>query len=64
MDFARSDERSLLSFYDSLRRQVEADKSLTGRHRFIGNTAKHYPGRLRAEMERRRLRFDPIDWPH
>jgi hypothetical protein len=51
VDFARSNDRSLLSVCDSVRRQVEADKSLTGRHRFIGNTAKHYAGRPRQQME-------------
>ena len=51
MDFARSNDRSLMNVYDSVRRQVEADKSLTRRHRFIGNTAKHYAGRPRQQME-------------
>jgi hypothetical protein len=63
MNFAHSNDHSLLSFYESVRRQVEADKSLSGRVRFVGDTAKQYAERLREEMERRRLRFIPIDWP-
>jgi hypothetical protein len=63
MDFARSNDHSLFSFYESVRRQVEADKRLGGRIRFVGDAAKQYAERLREEMERRRLRFTPIDWP-
>ena len=63
MDVARSNDHSLLSFYESVRRQVEADKRLGGRLRFVGDAAKLYAERLRDEMERRRLRFTPIDWP-
>jgi hypothetical protein len=63
MDFYRSNDQSLLSFYESVRRQVEADKALTGRHRFVGDTARQYAERLREELERRLLRFAPIDWP-
>ena len=63
MDFSRSNDQSLLRYYESVRRQVEADKSLTGRHRFVGDTAKQYAERLRQELEQRRLQFKPIDWP-
>jgi hypothetical protein len=63
MDFAHSKDQSLLSFYESVRRQVEADRSLAGRHRLVGDTAKQYAERLREEIERRRLPFMPIDWP-
>jgi hypothetical protein len=63
MDFAHSKDQSLLQYYESVRRQVQADKSLTGRHRFVGHTARQYAERLREEIERRRLPFMPIDWP-
>jgi hypothetical protein len=62
MNFAHSNDRSLLSFYESVRRQVEADKCLGGR-RFAGEAARQYAERLREEIERRRLGFTPIDWP-
>jgi hypothetical protein len=63
MDFAHSNDHSLLSYYESVRRQVEADKRLGSRFRFARDTAKQYAERLREEMERRCLRFTPIDWP-
>jgi hypothetical protein len=63
MDFARANDHSLLSFHESVRRQVEADKFLSGKVRFVGDTAKQCAKRLREEMERRRLQFTPIEWP-
>ena len=63
MDFGRSKDHTLLQYYESVRRQVEADKWLGGRYRFLGDPAKQYAERLREELERRRLRFTPIDWP-
>ena len=62
MDFAHSNDHALLNFYESVRRQVEADKCLGGR-RFAGEAARQYAERLREEIERRRLGFTPIDWP-
>jgi hypothetical protein len=55
------DER-LLAFYESIRRQVQADTHGGGRHRFAGVTAKQYADRLREELDRRHLRFTPIEW--
>lgn len=55
-------DQSLLTFYESVRRQVEADRRLGGRHRFVGEKAKQYAEELREEMDRRKLRFVPIDW--
>jgi hypothetical protein len=63
MDFAHSKDESLLHFYESVRRQVDADNLSSGRYRFVGKSAKQYADRLREEMDRRRLRFTPIDWP-
>jgi hypothetical protein len=53
---------SLLAFYESVRRQVAADSKLGGR-RLAGATVKEYASRLKAELDRRRLRVKPIDWP-
>ncbi len=62
---ALSDE-SLLRFYDSVRREVEADRESMRRgypHFFAnGDGVKKYAAGLRAEIERRRLRFSPITW--
>jgi hypothetical protein len=57
-----SKDDSLLAFYESVRRQVEADMRDGGRYRFVGESARQYAERLREEMDRRRLRFTPIDW--
>ena len=57
-----SHDQSLLTFYESIRRQVEADRRFGGRHRFVGPHARRYAEMLREEMDRRKLRFVPIDW--
>jgi hypothetical protein len=35
---------------------------LGSRHRLLGETARQQEARLRAELDRRRLRFTPIVW--
>jgi hypothetical protein len=62
MSFAQSKDERLLAFYDNVRSQVELDKRLGGRYRLCGDGVKQYAERLREEIERRRLRFTPIDW--
>lgn len=62
MSFLNTKDDSLLVFYESIRRQVEADMHSGGRYRFAGESARRYAERLREEMDRRRLRFTPIDW--
>ncbi|HLG82454.1 MAG TPA: hypothetical protein VKY22_15670 [Bradyrhizobium sp.] len=57
-----SDE-SVLKLYESIRLQVSADVQAGGRYRLLGDPAKEQAQRLRDELERRRLRFTPIDWP-
>jgi transposase len=55
------DER-LSRYYESVRQQVEADRS--SGHRFLaGPTVRQYADRLRDEMIRRRLQHSPINWP-
>jgi hypothetical protein len=48
--------------YENIREQVAADTRSGSRHRFVGETARQQAERLRAEMDRRRLRYTPIDW--
>jgi hypothetical protein len=55
-------DESLLHYYESVRRQVETDELSGGRYRFAGDHARQYADKLREEMERRRMRFTPIDW--
>jgi site-specific DNA-adenine methylase len=62
MSISTAKDDNLLLFYESVRRQVEADASCGGRYRFVGETARQYAERLREEMDRRRLKFTPIDW--
>jgi len=35
-----------------------------GRYRFAGDGVKQYADKLREEMDRRRLHYRRIDWPH
>jgi hypothetical protein len=56
-----SDE-SVLRFYENTRQQVAADLATGNRYRFMGQAAKERAHRLREEIERRRLRCNPIDW--
>jgi len=63
MNFSNATDESLITFYESIRRQVQADRASDVRYSFLGDTAKQYAERLREEMERRRLLFKPIDWP-
>jgi hypothetical protein len=63
MDLSNSKDERLLAFYENVRRQVEKDNMSGGRYRFAGDGVKQYADKLREEMDRRRLRFTPIDWP-
>ena len=63
MDFSSSKDERLLAFYDSVRRQVELDMRSGGRYSFAGDGVKQYADKLCEEMDRRRLRFTPIEWP-
>ena len=63
MNFSHSKDERLLAFYENVRRQVELDNRSGGRYRLAGDGVKQYAERLREEMNRRRLRFTPIDWP-
>ena len=62
MNFSNSKDERLLAFYDNVRRQEELEMRSGGRYRFVGDSVKQYADKLREEMERRRLRFTPIDW--
>jgi hypothetical protein len=52
-----------LLYYENVRRQVQADMQAGGRYLLAGDCVKQYADKLRDEMDRRRLRFTPIDWP-
>jgi hypothetical protein len=56
-------DESLLAYYESVRRQVAADRQLGNRYRLAGVTMQGYADRLKDEMRRRQMTFTPIDWP-
>jgi hypothetical protein len=62
MNFSNARDESLIAFYESVRQQVRADMQSGGRYRFIGESVKQYAETLREEMDRRRIKFTPIDW--
>jgi hypothetical protein len=62
MHFSQTKDERLLAFYENIRRQVDLDMRAGGRYRFAGEGVKQYADKLREEMDRRRLRFTPIDW--
>ena len=63
MSFSQTKNERLLTFYENIKHQVDLDKRAGGRYRLAGEGVKQYAERLREEMDRRRLRFTPIDWP-
>jgi len=64
MNFDNTTDENLVVYYESVRQQVVADIRAGGRYRLIGDSVKQYADRLREEMDRRGLRFAPIDWRH
>ena len=63
MNFSQTKDERLLAFYENIRRQVDLDMRAGGHYRFAGEGVKQYADKLREEIDRRRLRFIPIDWP-
>ena len=61
MNYSQMKDERLLAFYENVRQQVVLDAD--SRYRFAGDGVRAYADKLRQEMERRRLRFMPIDWP-
>jgi hypothetical protein len=62
MNFDNIKDEYLVVYYECIRQQVVADIQAGGRYRLIGESVKQYADRLGEEMNRRRLRFTPIDW--
>jgi hypothetical protein len=61
MNFSQMKNERLLAFYENVRHQVALDAG--SRYRYAGDGVRAYADKLREEMDRRRLRFTPIDWP-
>ena len=61
-DIQRLSDESLHTLYENIRDQVEIDHRSPSSHRLMGETARQQAERLREEMDRRRLKFTPIEW--
>jgi hypothetical protein len=61
MNFSQMQDERLLLFYEAVREQVILDGN--SRYRFAGEGVRAYGDTLREEMDRRRIRYMPIDWP-
>jgi hypothetical protein len=55
-------DENVLKLYENIKEQVAADNRLGSRHRLLGDAARQQAARLREELDRRRLRFTPIEW--
>ncbi|MGY8669298.1 hypothetical protein Q3C01_44150, partial [Bradyrhizobium sp. UFLA05-109] len=62
MNFSSSKDESLLSLWESVRRQVSADRAGGGRSRSVGGNLRAYAEAIRSEMDRRELKYTPISW--
>jgi hypothetical protein len=63
MNFSGANDQGLLSLWESVRRQVMAERASGGRRRFVGDNVRVYADLLRSEMDRRELKYEPINWP-
>jgi hypothetical protein len=54
------DERLLL-FYDNVRQEVILNGNSP--YRFAGASVRAYAEKLREEIDRRHIKYIPIDWP-
>lgn len=62
MNFSQMKDERILAFYENVRQQVELDLRAGGRYRLAGAGVREYAERLREELDRRRLQYNPIDW--
>jgi hypothetical protein len=61
MNYSQMKDERLLAFYENVRQHVALDAG--SRYRFAGDGVRAYADKLREEMDRRRLRFTPINCP-
>lgn len=62
VNFSQSKDERLLAFYEGVRRKVELDRRTGNRFRLAGEGVKQYAEQLREEMDRRKLRYNRIEW--
>ena len=63
LSLERLSDESVRILYESMRRQIAEDISSGVPERLNGDAAKQREEQLREEMDRRHMRFTPIDWP-
>lgn len=61
MNFSSSKDQTLLSLWESVRRQVLADRANGGRSRIVGDNLRKYAELLRSEIDRRELKYTSIN---
>ncbi|MGY8682724.1 hypothetical protein Q2941_33860 [Bradyrhizobium sp. UFLA05-153] len=62
MNFSNSKDEGLLWLWESVRRQILADRASDGRSRCVGDNLRAYAELLRSELNQRELKYTPIDW--
>ena len=63
LSLERLSDESVRILYESMRRQIAEDISSGVPERLMDDAAKQREEQLREEMDRRHMRFTPIDWP-
>jgi hypothetical protein len=58
VSFENTPDEGLITFYESIRQQVELDRP--HKRKFMGPSVREYADRLRHEMVKRRLQHSPI----
>lgn len=61
MNYSQTKDETLLRFYDDVRQQVILDGNSP--YRLAGDGVRAYAEKLREEMDKRRLKYAPINWP-
>ena len=61
MGISNLNDESILTFYDNIREQVEAERGLQFKL-MTGDSVKQRATALREEMIKRRLQHTPIEW--
>ena len=61
MNYSQTKDETLLRYYDDVRQQVILDGNSP--YRLAGDGVRAYAEKLREEMDKRRLKYAPINWP-
>jgi hypothetical protein len=62
MSFERISDESIALYYESIRKQADADRRYR-EHFTASPSVRERADKLRQEMIKRRLQHSPIDWP-